>query len=163
MKLAFTGHRPAKLGGYDDKTNILLCKFARTILRRYKPRQVISGMALGWDTAVAESAILLDIKTIAAIPFVGQESKWPVAAQESYRELLKKCHVKVVSPFGYAVYKMQKRNEWMVDHCNLLIALWDGSEGGTANCVRYATSKGVKICNVWNDWKQFLKEQSCSE
>jgi uncharacterized phage-like protein YoqJ len=33
---------------------------------------------------------------------------------------------------------LQKRNEWMVDHCDLLIAVWDGSEGGTANCVRYA-------------------------
>jgi uncharacterized phage-like protein YoqJ len=33
---------------------------------------------------------------------------------------------------------MQVRNEWMVDHCNDLLAVWDGSDGGTGNCVRYA-------------------------
>ena len=41
---------------------------------------------------------------------------------------------------GYAGYKLQKRNEWMVDHCDILIAVWDGTSGGTANCVNYAQS-----------------------
>ena len=55
----------------------------------------------------------------------------------------------IVSPGEYAAFKMQVRNEWMVDQLNpatdLLLAAWDGSPGGTGNCVKYATGKGVGI------------------
>ena len=37
-----------------------------------------------------------------------------------------------------AALRMQARNQWMVDHCQLLIAVFDGSPGGTKNCVDYA-------------------------
>jgi uncharacterized phage-like protein YoqJ len=40
---------------------------------------------------------------------------------------------------------MQDRNIWMVDHCDALIAVWDGTSGGTANCVRYAQKVGKPI------------------
>ncbi len=33
---------------------------------------------------------------------------------------------------------MQKRNEWMVDNCDMLVAVWDGTDGGTYNCIDYA-------------------------
>ena len=46
---------------------------------------------------------------------------------------------------GYAAWKMQKRNQFMVDHSNLLIAVWDGSSGGTSNCVAYAKKIGLQI------------------
>jgi uncharacterized phage-like protein YoqJ len=36
---------------------------------------------------------------------------------------------------------MQKRNEWMVDHADAVIAVWDGSPSGTANCIGYARKK----------------------
>jgi uncharacterized phage-like protein YoqJ len=36
---------------------------------------------------------------------------------------------------------MQARNEWMVDNSNAMIAVWDGSPGGTANTVKYAQAK----------------------
>lgn len=29
----------------------------------------------------------------------------------------------------------------MVDHCNHLIAIWDGTPGGTFNCLKYAVAK----------------------
>lgn len=47
-----------------------------------------------------------------------------------------------VCPDPYAVWKMQRRNERMVDHTDLLIAVWDGGPGGTANTIRYARSNG---------------------
>lgn len=37
---------------------------------------------------------------------------------------------------------------WMVDNCDLLIAVHDGSPGGTANCVNYANQKNKKIINI---------------
>ncbi len=40
---------------------------------------------------------------------------------------------------------MDKRNKWMVDNCDLLIAVWNGTSGGTANCVNYAKSINKQI------------------
>lgn len=89
------------------------------------------------------------IPYVAAIPFVGQESKWPEMAQKRWRFLLgKAAEVEVVCKGGYAPEKMQKRNEWMVDHGDVLLAVWDGTAGGTANCVRYAEKRKKRIVRI---------------
>ena len=44
--------------------------------------------------------------------------------------------------------KMQTRNEWMVNHCDKLIAVWNGSDGGTGNCVNYAKSINKEIIYI---------------
>ena len=43
---------------------------------------------------------------------------------------------------------MQKRNEEMVDRCDLLIGVWDGSKGGTYNCINYAIDHGREIVRI---------------
>ena len=40
---------------------------------------------------------------------------------------------------------MQKRNRYMVDNSDIVIAVWDGTPGGTENTVRYAEKLGRKI------------------
>ncbi len=140
-KVAVTGHRPDKIGGYDyyARQRVWLRQQLRTIVMDLMPMYTISGMALGVDQDYAQVSIELAIPFIAALPFVGQEKKWPKSSQDYYNWLLERADEKVVvSPGEYSAYKMQVRNEWMVDNCDVLIAVWDGSEGGTGNCVRYA-------------------------
>lgn len=156
--LAFTGHRPDKLGGYDESIDAALIQMARQVLKLARPAKVIQGMALGWDQAVAFAAIQLGIPTVAALPFKGQESVWPEHKRDRYHAILKKCsEVVVVSPGAYAASKMQVRNRWMVDKGDGLCALWDGSEGGTKNCLNYALTKPepTTIVNVWSMWEDF--------
>jgi uncharacterized phage-like protein YoqJ len=151
--LAATGHRPNKLGGYGNDVFQHLKMLAQAVFVSERPNKVISGMALGWDQAWAEAAIEEDIPLIAAIPFDGQESVWPESSKVKYRQLLSKTeNVVVICPGSYAAWKMQKRNEWMVDNCDRLVALWDGTSGGTANCVRYAESVKKPISNLWPAW-----------
>lgn len=156
--VAATGHRPSKLGGYDHKTALALGGLATEYLTLSRPEKVISGMALGWDQAVAGAAVALDIPFIAAVPFEGQESRWPFESQELYQYLLTMAErVHVVSELehgssGEAAAAMQRRNEWMVDEADRVVALWDGSWGGTFNCVRYAEKRGVPIDNLWRRW-----------
>lgn len=146
MIVAFTGHRPDKLGSYEP--NEISNKVKGDItkaLSELKPEKVISGMALGVDQIAAEVCIDLGIPFIAAVPFLGQESMWPLKSKEHYRYLLSKASdIEVVCDGGYAAWKLQKRNEWMVDNCNLLIAVWNGSDGGTKNCFDYAQKVGRK-------------------
>src|SRR4051812_33817452 len=91
--LAGTGHRPEKIfigtrNAYDPQVFNELVRFAEIVLIEYDPRGVISGMALGWDQALAKASINLEIPFVAATPFVGQEKKWPKASQDYYNYLM---------------------------------------------------------------------------
>jgi uncharacterized phage-like protein YoqJ len=150
--VAFTGHRPDKLPnketGYKlpNPTYIHVCRQIEKTLLELKPNKIITGMALGIDQWAANVAIKLGIPFLAAIPFEGQENAWPESSQRTFRTLLKKAAEKViVCEGGYEASKMQRRNEWMVNNCNILIAVWDGTPGGTSNCINYAKSINREI------------------
>jgi uncharacterized phage-like protein YoqJ len=140
QSLAFTGHRPDKVAQYEGVVRLhILCT-----LLTMKPREVISGMALGVDTWVADAALGLGIPLVAAVPFAKQDAKWSSADRKRYRALLWKAAIVCVvsEASSYHPSQMQARNEWMVDRCGLLVAYWNGSTGGTSNCVAYARRKG---------------------
>lgn len=150
MIVAATGHRPAKLGGYSRAAQDRSYCLARAWIEQHRPAAVISGMAQGWDTAIADAAIDTWTPLICAIPFDGQHRAWPEPAQRRYSEiLLQAAEIVVVSPGGYSAAAMQRRNEWMVDRADGMLALWDGSSGGTGNCLRYAWAIGKPVVNLW--------------
>lgn len=152
-RIVITGHRPNKLWGYDY-TNANYVKLMK-LLKQYiidtinndkeHKVEIITGMAIGTDTIFAIVGLYLrdhgyNIKVICAIPFKGQESKWPLESQNLYNIILGKAdNIVYVCDGGYAKWKMQKRNEYMVNLLtsdnDFLIALWDGTPGGTANCI----------------------------
>lgn len=148
--VAFTGHRPDKLGGYAPCAQHTRVREAlQSEIIALAPTWAISGMAQGVDQWAAQICVDLGIRFTAAIPFLGQETAWPTQARREYVTLLEKAFdVEVVAAGGFAAYKMQRRNEWMVDHCDTLVAVWDGSEGGTANCVRYAETVDRRVVRV---------------
>lgn len=164
--LCFTGHRPGKINGYDEDAKIVCdikSKILDNVILSYDLgyRTFISGMALGVDIWAAEIVLglrqkLEDIEFIAAIPFEGQEKSWPPKAVMRWKKVRKLAdQVVIVCEGGYASWKMQKRNCWMVDNSSRVIAVWDGTNGGTANCVNYAERKGKTIMYINpNDFKE---------
>lgn len=80
---------------------------------------------------------------------------WPVDWKKHYKLVRKELDwIHVISKeYTPAVY--QRRNEFMVDHSSMLIAVFNGEAGGTKNTVQYANQKGVpvKIAEVWSDEK----------
>lgn len=158
VPISFTGHRPEKLGGYAPASALKLRLFARQFLEAHQAHisKVYSGMALGWDQAVAAACVDLKIPFVAAVPFAGQESAWPQSSQAQFRRfLVEASEVVVVCTGGYAAWKMQTRNEFIVDNSRLVVALWDGSSGGTTNCVSYAETQKKLVKNLWNSWVSF--------
>lgn len=149
MILSATGHRPDKIGGYILPNPIYLhvCREIERVLIKEKPEKVLSGMAQGSDQYFAMVAHKLGIPFVAVIPFENQESKWPEASQKTYR-LLRKLAAEeiIVSSGGYASFKMQVRNEYLVDHCDKLVGIWNRDTfGGTYNCLQYAKSINREI------------------
>lgn len=156
--IAATGHRPAKLGGYTPGVLHRLTDFAAWWLETRCAESAISGVAQGWDTAFALACIRLGIPLTAAVPFVAQPNRWPVDDVKRYHAILAQCHrVVIVSPGGYSDMAMQLRNKWMVDQCTHLCALWNGSPGGTANCLHYADSVNRPYSNPWHFWLQWQR------
>lgn len=151
IRAMITGHRPSKLGGYGPsplQTTIRTWMRAELglLLAEHGVDNVraISGMALGVDQWWAEEALFMGIRLGAFVPFAGQEAVWPRESQEHYRSLLARCEsVITCSTGGYAARKMQIRNEQMVDAAQVHLAVWDGTPGGTANCVAYMTQRGI--------------------
>lgn len=152
-----TGHRPDKLGGYGEDVYESLVGFARRILWEERPSYVITGGALGWDQALAEAAFLEKIEFSVYIPFVEFDCKWPEHSRNRLKRIIHWAdEVVVCSEPGYAAWKMQERNKRMVDESDRVFALWNGTDGGTANCVRYAEKKNTPVLNLWEryvDWQ----------
>ncbi len=147
MKVAFTGHRPNKLGGYNvNPIQIAVKEAIRDLLSSINPVPlVITGGALGVDTWAAQISLELQIPYIVAIPFRGQENAWPQSSKLEYLKILESAkETHVICEGDYAAWKMQTRNQWMVDNCDLLVGVFDGTPGGTANCIKYAEKKKKK-------------------
>jgi uncharacterized phage-like protein YoqJ len=145
---AVTGHRPDKLWNDYDLTSEKMRILERLLtchINEIKPDYMISGMALGTDTLWAHAAIINNIPLIAAIPFDLQDIRWSNYDRALYRQLLSHAYavVNVSGEYGYKPEYMQLRNQWMVDQlvpnpASRLVAVFDGSAGGTQNCVDYA-------------------------
>lgn len=164
MILAGTGHRPKRLlvhgvPPYSGPAFDVLTSFATQELRRFRPATLISGMALGWDQALATAAVALNIPFHAYIAFEGVETRWPDASQDQFNALLARAElVRIVSPGGYSAAKLHRRNEAMVDASNHLAALWDGEpNGGTYRCVEYANQTNRDVTVLWSRWLRFLE------
>lgn len=149
MILFGTGHRPDKLGGWDERNSSLALAVKAAVekkLLELHPELVISGMALGFDMWLAEACIKLSIPFDAYVPFEGQDSVWPMFSRTRYKSILYEARrTVVVSSGGYAAWKMQTRNQRMVDDADQGLACYDGTKGGTRNCVTYAQLHGVYL------------------
>ena len=154
-RCCFTGHRPDKLSVSENEIKEKLKKEIRhTIADGIDV--FITGMALGVDILAAEIVLemreqeKLPIKLIAACPHPNFEHKWSVEWKRRYAEIMGKAdYIKIVCPH-YIRGCYQIRNQWMVDHSAKVIAVWNGTSGGTKNTVMYANRKGVSVVNILN-------------
>jgi len=156
MIVAVSGHRPPKLGGYYVPNPIYLNvrEVLRTAFREQDDRataagdelMILSGMALGVDQWAAEICIEEGIKWTAVIPFHGFEGRWPDISKRHYHDLLNAadCVHVVTDTHEYRPNLLYRRNAWMVDNASLVLAIWNGTSGGTSNCIDYARRKRVR-------------------
>jgi len=147
--MVFTGHRPHKLGGYgENPTKTRVKEAVHAAISKFSfanpGASFISGMALGLDQWAAEIVLELGLPLIAAVPCKGQERMWPPSSKQTYWDLISRATEVVVLAEHYSPVVMQIRNRWMVDQATDVLAVWDGSSGGTGNCVRYARTASHK-------------------
>lgn len=147
--LCFTGHRKIRGAYVSDLVDNPIYPALFQAIKRAAVKgfdMFISGGALGTDQIAAQAVLDLGLYLAIAKPFPSQSSNWPSQSRQMFENLCKKAVQLIdVSPDPYTPGKMQVRNEWMVDRSDVVIAVFDGNSGGTANCVKYARSKGRPI------------------
>jgi hypothetical protein len=158
--LGFTGHRPQILGGFTREVMDRLDVLAYRVLDKMKPASVVTGMALGWDQAIANAAAGFGIPFNAIVTFEGQESTWPEYSQKKYKLLIgKAASVKVLYSF-YSPEALKERNKYIVRNSDCMVALWGGSPAsGTGHCCNYALSIGKPVTNIWPLWLWLKNER----
>lgn len=119
-------------------------------MTEYGITNFISGMALGVDLDFAETVLKLrndfPITLECAIPCPNQTLNWDVKDKLRYDSILKRAdNVKLVSE-RYTAECMLKRNRYMVDKSELIIAVFNGiKKGGTWYTINYAKKENKVI------------------
>lgn len=155
----FTGHRPPSLPfGFNE--NDARCAALKKALReqiihlidKENVTHFISGMAIGIDMYAAE--IVLDLKKL-SWHYTGKCDSLRNAAGEVVRispgaVLQYCCSMRQRNDAPNALYSvcMDKRNKYMVDQSDVVIAVWSGRPSGTGKTVQYAQSQGKPIVTI---------------
>ncbi len=156
-----TGHRPKgfpfKYGTDKQKHDDYLQELEQKIklaITEYGIINFISGMALGVDLDFAEIVLKLrnkyPVSLECAIPCPDQTSKWNDKDKLRYENIIKRADKVNLISERYAPDCMLKRNRYMVDKSELVIAVFNGiQKGGTRYTINYAKSKN-KIIELIN-------------
>lgn len=155
----FTGHRSAKLpwrgNEADPRCAALKARIAEAVEGLYDQgvRHFICGMATGCDMYFAEAVAALrerrpGVTLEAAIPCEDQDRRWTHELSERYDGLLAQCDSRTLISRSYTPECMMRRNRYMVDNAGTVLAVFNGSPGGTFNTLRYAISLGRKIVEI---------------
>lgn len=155
----FTGHRPEKLPWGKNEADLRCLSLKRKLRDALETafaegkRHFVCGMARGCDLYFAETVIALkmehpDITLEAVIPFAGQSEKWSPEQRQRWERLVAECDRKTVLQELYTPDCMHRRNRYMVEKSSLVIAVYDGSNGGTRRTLEYAIREKVPFVDI---------------
>jgi hypothetical protein len=135
--------------------------------------RILSPLAEGADRVVAQAVLECPGAQLQAVlPLVVEDYLEDFATEESrkeFRELLalsshpvwlRTRHIAEESPEPGTQSRLRldayrRVGHYVVDHCDLLIAIWDGlparGRGGTADIVQYALDRHRRVLRVWQD------------
>ena len=157
-RCCFTGHRPEKLSLSEAEVKSLSEKAINTAIENGFTT-FITCMAPGVDIWAAE--IVLEkrkhntsLYLICAMPHPGFEKRKSKYEEDRCQNIIDNADYTQTICDRYFRACYQRRNEFMVDHSNLVIAVWNGEKSGTKNTIDYAKRKGVKLINIY---EQFIK------
>ncbi len=153
ISLAISGHQPFVLGGASEDLDRQLRRLAARWLAGQRPYEVVTGLAPGWDMACALAALDLHLPLVGALAFPGQGANWPEAARAELERVLKACdEVATISgEKGDGIWS--RRDRWVIERGDRVLALWNGGKGGTGRALAYAESLGRPIDNLWPEWE----------
>ncbi|MBF9135192.1 hypothetical protein I0C86_40655 [Plantactinospora sp. S1510] len=131
-----TGHRPERK---PDAVEAWVRRQLPDVLRRLRDEHgtttVISGLALGFDTWLADAALDLGLELWGYSPGRWQPKKWSGEQQAHWHELRRRATREEFADLGdaYNPKYFHVRNDWIFRDCHLGITDWRSAryDGGT--------------------------------
>ena len=160
-KCAFSGHQSQSLSfGLNelDEVGIQLKEVLKNqIIQLIEEEGVsyfITDMEVGADMIAAE--IVLDLKSRfpkieleCVIPFETQAAEWPEPLRDRYFSIASQCDKETMLQTHYTPDCMQRLNKYMVEHADVILAVWDGGLSWTGSAVANAQKQG-KLVHIIN-------------
>ncbi len=157
LTVCFTGHRPQNLPfGFNEedprclKMKRMLRRKVENLILNQGAIHFISGMAIGVDMICAEIVLELSqkyphITLECAVPCKSQPDRWSESMKNRYYSILERSNKVTIIQEKYTSDCMHKRNRYMAEQSDIVIAVWNGTSSGTGYTVNYAREKGRKI------------------
>lgn len=164
---AVTGHRPTRFK-FKYKEDNAGCKRLKKRLRdrfvelyEQGVHRFYVGGTLGVDMWAGEILLRLkeqpeykDLELCIVLPCKGHDAKWDDRSQKRMAFLQKHSAETVIVGKGLAAEDYRKRNEYMVDHADVLVAVYDDDHSirsGTGMTVNYAKKKELAVILIHPD------------
>lgn len=154
---AFTGHRSQNLPfGFreEDGRCVALKQVLRgeiiKLIEQEGVTHFISGMAIGVDMYAAEMVLELKarypmITLESVIPCETQALRWSEELRDRYYDIASRCDKETLVQTHYTPDCMRKRNWYMVDQADVILAVWDGKPSGAGKTILYARGQGKLV------------------
>ncbi|MBR2903430.1 MAG: DUF1273 family protein [Clostridia bacterium] len=153
-----TGHRPQGfVWNYYDKNLVehqgYLMRLAYFVEKFVEEGYdcFVSGGAIGADMDFAEIVIRLKkkyphIRLEIVVPCAHQDRMWRPQDKARYQSILQQADEVTVLFSRYTPWCYDKRNRYMVDKSDLVLAVWNGEKiGGTYQTKKYAEKTGKQL------------------
>lgn len=157
--------------GFDESQPVCL-RIKKTIrqeiLRLFLEKNVthfITGMALGAEQICAETVLELkgtcpQFTLECAIPYEEQAARWTEKQRERYFSIVASCDTETLLQTKYSRNCVQRKNEYLVEHSNFVLAVWDGmGRDSTSQTVRYARKLGRDITIIHPKTLEITREK----
>ncbi|WP_225858373.1 hypothetical protein [Rhodococcus wratislaviensis] len=119
-----------------------------------RPLIGLTSLAVGADQLFAAEVLAAGGSLHAVIPSTGYELTFEGKERASYQNLLEKSSTRTLLEYPTPSEEAyDAAGKYITEHCDLLIAIWDGAParglGGTADAVAYAQEIGCDVHILW--------------
>ncbi len=162
MIVSFTGHRPDKIAGYHSSPREVEVALRRALaeeivrLSAEGADTFVSGMAPGFDLWAADEVLRLrgegrigsDVRLVLAVPYPKFERSFAKEWHPLYHFVEESADEIVYLSQGYHHGCYHRRNDYLAEQADVVVAYYEGSKGGTHYTLRKAAQWGKTIVNL---------------
>lgn len=162
MRVSFTGHRPDKIDGYSISPERVETRIKQVLaeeivqLAEEGADTFLSGMAPGFDLWAADEVLRLrvegrigeGVRLVLAVPYPNFERSFGAEWRPLYGKILERADEVVYTSQGYYRGCYHRRNDYLANEADVVLAYYEGSDGGTRYTIKKAEERGVRVVNL---------------
>jgi predicted Rossmann fold nucleotide-binding protein DprA/Smf involved in DNA uptake len=148
MVVAIIGSRP-QYWSWSSQIQARVERFVAALKTKHPDAIVVSGGARGVDTWAEQAARANDLELISYRPYENSNSFYSIKvvthgenAEEIVKGKSRRTSPPLLTTYGQAAFR---RNTWIVEDADQVVAFWDGQSSGTRNSIEKARSIGRPV------------------